>query len=107
MSVLVQNLGDFLKVLIQSFNLSTMFPAVLFVVLIYLLVLPIVPIGTPIRQSEFWATLNTTPVAAVFVVLIAYLLDAANYKIIRFFVVVSTFKSGVDQVDLLPSRFGN
>ena len=86
MSVLVQNLGDFLKLLVQAFNLSSTFPALIFVILAQLYVLPLLPKDSLLGLlDEMWNTTTKTGGTIVVTALIAYLLDAANLWVIRLF----------------------
>ena len=85
MSVLVQNLGDFLKLLVQAFNLSSTFPALIFVILVQLYIRPLLPEASPLRIDEIWNTSARVGATVISVALIAYLLDAANLLIIRLF----------------------
>jgi len=83
MSVVVQSLGDFFKLLIQAFNLSSIFPSLLFVILLRLYVLPLFPDSMHIYES--WDTNVELGIIAIATALLSYLLDAANLQIIRLF----------------------
>lgn len=85
MTTLVQNLSDFLKVLIQAFNFSSTFPALVFVILSRLYLLPSLPESSSLRVDIRWDDGTLTIVSILLVALIAYFLDAANLAIIRFF----------------------
>ncbi len=86
MTTIVKSLGDFVNLVAQTFNLSTLFPAFLFVVLLQMFLLPLLPADSPFRILELTngdglpMGLNLTLVA-----LLAYLLDAANLSLIRLF----------------------
>ena len=84
-SALVKNLSDFLKLLVQAFNLSSSFPALIFVVLTQLYVLPLLPEGSPLRIDKVGDVTIKAGITVICVALIAYLLDAANLQIIRLF----------------------
>lgn len=85
MSTLMQSLSDFLNVLIQAFNFSSSFPALVFVLLSRLYVLPLFPENWPIRIDKIGDGATQALVTIILVALIAYFLDAANLSIIRFF----------------------
>jgi hypothetical protein len=83
MTALVQNLADFIKVVLQSLNLSTIFPAFAFMVLLRVFVIPLIPIEylpLPYRQAD---TFVRTLFELMTLGFVAYLLDAANLSIIR------------------------
>jgi len=84
MSVLVKNLGEFLNLLVQAFNLSSTFPALVFVLLLRLHALSLLPDNSPLRTLGAADSASTLAAAAVVVALLAYLLDAANLYIVRF-----------------------
>lgn len=83
MTTLVKSLGDFLNLLVQAFNLSSIFPAFVFVILLQLYVLPVLPEDSPLYLVETMDISAQTGVTVILVVLLAYLLDAANMNIIR------------------------
>jgi hypothetical protein len=85
MSVLVQNLSDFLKLLIQSFNLSSSFPALVFVILVQLYIVPLLPEESPLRLLQSWRDVGSVGACVVLVALISYLLTVVNRPLIRFF----------------------
>ena len=85
MSVLVKNLGDFLKLLVQAFNLSSIFPALIFVILVQLYVLPLLSQDSLLGIDKMWDATTKTGIHIILVVFIAYLLDAANLQIIGIF----------------------
>ena len=85
MSTLVQSLSDFLNVLIQAFNFSSTFPALIFVLLSRLYLLPLFPEDWPVRIDRAADGATQALVTIILVALIAYFLDAANLSIIRFF----------------------
>jgi hypothetical protein len=97
MSALIQNLSDFFKLLIESFNLSTTFPALIFVVLVQLFVLPLLPNDLLPRSDEMSIVTTQLSLTIISVGFIAYLLDAANLQIIRLF-------EGYWFLDAFPSR---
>lgn len=84
MSVLVKNFSDFFKILVQSFNLSSTFPATILVLLLRMLILQI-PDSVPLKTIERIEVAVQTGGALLAIALISYLLDAANIPIIRFF----------------------
>lgn len=85
MTVLVQSISDFFKLMIQGFNLSTIFPAFIFVGLIDLYILPKLPANSlfpNLQNDQMGSKIGLT---IILVGVIAYLLDAANFQIIRLF----------------------
>lgn len=86
MTTIVKSLGDFVNLVAQTFNLSTLFPAFLFVILLQIFLLPLLPADSPFQRlaltngDSLPIGLNLTLVA-----LLAYLLDAANLSLIRLF----------------------
>lgn len=85
MSALVQNLGDFLKLVIQAFNFSSSFPSGVFVTLVYLYLLPLLSPTSPLRIDLIEDPFLRGGLLLVQVALIAYFLDAANLPLIRLF----------------------
>jgi hypothetical protein len=85
MSYVVQNLGDFIKVLLQTFNFSATFPGLVLIVLIQQFILPAIPHASVLRMNNltevFASPVGTLACAA----LIGYVLDATNLRLIRFF----------------------
>jgi len=86
MTTIVKSLGDLVNLIAQTFNLSTLFPALLLVILIQMFLLPILPADSLYRfldingenGLQIWLNL-------ILVALLAYLLDAANLSLIRLF----------------------
>ena len=85
MSILVQNLSDLLKLLIQSFNLSSTFPALIFVILVQLYIVPLLPEKSPLHLLQSWCDVGSIGAAIILVALISYLLTVVNRPLIRFF----------------------
>lgn len=86
MTTIVKSLGDFVNLLVQTFNLSTLFPATIFMVLMQMFVLPIVSTDSPLRFIEMVEGDNARlGINLVLIVLLAYVLDAANSNLIRLF----------------------
>lgn len=99
MTMVVKSLGDFINLIVQTFNLSTLFPALVFLILLQMFVLPLLPADSPLQIIAIverattglqWVKIVDEAVFRLFanillIVLLAYLLDATNLKIIRFF----------------------
>lgn len=83
MSALVKSLGDFVKVLIEAFNFSSIFPATVLVILFQLYILPMLPNGSLKTMIVSWDAQTQTGMGILAVALISYLLGAANIQIIR------------------------
>ncbi len=85
MTVIVKSLSDFFKILVQSFNLSAIFPAFVFITLVELYILPIIPSTSPLYIPETTQISSQIGVTIIAVGIIAYLLDASNFQLIRLF----------------------
>lgn len=85
MTGIVKNVGEFFSVLVQAFNLSAIFPALILVLFTQAHVLSLLPEGAPWRSALNLNRPSVIASTALAVALIAYLLDAANLKIIRLF----------------------
>ena len=81
MSVLVQNLSDFFKLLIQAFNLSAILPAIIFNTLVLVFLIPIAPESLQFYKN--WSPTVQLTGLTISVSVIAYILDAVNYTLIR------------------------
>ncbi|MBC7227468.1 MAG: hypothetical protein H5T61_09555 [Thermoflexales bacterium] len=86
MTTIVKSLGDFVNLVAQTFNLSTLFPAFVFIALLQMFLLPLLPADSPF-QALALTNDDGWPVALnlILVALLAYLLDAANISLIRLF----------------------
>lgn len=86
MTTIVKSLGDFINLVAQTFNLSTLFPAFLFVILLQMFLLPLLPADSPLQILAL-TNGDGLPIGAnlTLVALLAYLLDAANLSLIRLF----------------------
>jgi hypothetical protein len=84
-SAIVKNLSDFFKLLVQSFNLSNTFPALVLVILTRLFVWPSLAERTALQPPASWDGVSSAGTIALLVMLLAYVLDAANRPIIRLF----------------------
>ncbi len=85
MSVLVKNLSDFLNLLVQSFNLSAVLPSIVFMMFLQLYIFPSFPEGSAFIVLARLDSNSQMTFNIIFVVVFAYLLDAANMWIIRLF----------------------
>ncbi len=83
MSALVQSLSDFIKVLIEAFNFSSIFPAAVFVILLRMSIVPFLPENSIRNVIESWDGQTQTGIGILLVALLAYLLNAANIRLIR------------------------
>lgn len=82
MSVLVKNLGDLFKLILQAFNLSSIFPALVFVTVFHIFLFPI--LQEHLLQDYSSSAPAQILATLLFVTLVAYFLDAINYTLIRF-----------------------
>jgi hypothetical protein len=86
MSVLVDSFGEFLQLMFNAFNLSTSFPALILVLLIQIFLLPVLPQDNPFAHAyESLGDFGKVSMSLVITAIIAYVLDAANSYIIKFF----------------------
>ncbi len=85
MQTIVKSLGEFLSLLVQAFNLSAIFPALVFLALLHQSVLRLLIPGYDLTFLEILSDGGMLATVVIFVVLIAYFLDAANLVIIRLF----------------------
>lgn len=83
MSTLVNSLSDFIKVLIQAFNFSTIFPSIVFVMLFRLFLVPTLPQNSIRMTIESWDGQVQTGIGILAVAMLSYLLGTANIPIIR------------------------
>lgn len=84
MSALVQGLGDFLKLLVQAFNFSSIFPSAVFVTLCYVYLPKLLPETWAFRPDLIEDAVVRGGVFIMLIALTAYLLDAVNFRLIRF-----------------------
>lgn len=85
MPVLMQSLGDFFKLTIEAFSLSSIFPSIIFVMLLRQCIFPLFQDGPALLLGASGDETLSFFLTAIFVALVAYLLDAANMQIIRLF----------------------
>jgi len=86
MTPLVKSIGDFINTMIQTFNLSVIFPSVIFIVLFQYFIIPTIP-----DNSHIVITLklidkgSLAGLGIISIIFLSYILDASNFVIIRFY----------------------
>ena len=85
MQTIVKSFSEFLNLLVQAFNLSTLFPSLVFWMLVHCTVLPFWIPRYDLDLIDIFNHGSYLAVASILVVTLAYFLDAANMAIIRLF----------------------